>query len=159
MQATELYESQVKASFMKIDLTIIRTNNLIETMDESFIKEIKEISDYLNITCSNNPQEIQERISVIMVYMMRTGEMLAYAKKMLRKKKSDEIQNAILAIARENCLSAKVQNALLDSIAEDEAYLVDTLDRLNASCVHQLDALRTLLSYEKEAMRLNKTGY
>ena len=56
-------------------------------------KEIKEISDYLNTTCSNNPAEIQERISVIMVYMMRTGEMLAEAKKILRKKKSDEIHD------------------------------------------------------------------
>lgn len=121
--------------------------------------ELKIISDYLNITCSNNPQEIQERISVIMVYMMRTGEMLAEAKKMLRKKKSDEIRNTIINIAKENCLSAKIQNALLDSIAEDESFLVDRLDRLNASCTHQLDALRTLLSYEKEAMRLNKTGY
>lgn len=122
-------------------------------------QEIKEISDYLNITCSNNPQEIQERISTIMVYMMRTGEMLADAKKMLRRKKSDEIQNTIIQIAKENCLSAKIQNALLESIAEDEAFLVDRLDRLNASCVHQLDALRTLLSYEKEALRLNKVGY
>ena len=69
-------------------------------------KEIKEISDYLNTTCSNNPAEIQERISVIMVYMMRTGEMLAEAKKILRKKKSDEIQNMIIRIAKENCLSA-----------------------------------------------------
>ena len=122
-------------------------------------QEINEISDYLNITCSNNPQEIQERISVIMVYMMRTGEMLADAKKTLRRKKSDEIQNTIIRIAKENCLSAKVQNALLDSIAEDEAFLVDRLDRLNASCTHQLDALRTLLSFEKESLRLNKTGY
>lgn len=122
-------------------------------------REIKEISDYLNITCSNNPQEIQERISTIMVYMMRTGEMLADAKKMLRRKKSDEIQNTIIQIAKENCLSAKIQNALLESIAEDEAFLVDRLDRLNASCVHQLDALRTLLSFEKESLRLNKAGY
>ena len=122
-------------------------------------KEIKEISDYLNTTCSNNPAEIQERISVIMVYMMRTGEMLAEAKKILRKKKSDEIQNMIIRIAKENCLSAKVQNALLDSIAEDECYLVDRLDRLNASCTHQLDSLGSLLSYEKESLRLNKTGY
>lgn len=90
---------------------------------------------------------------------MRTGEMLADAKKMLRRKKSDEIQNTIIQIAKENCLSAKIQNALLESIAEDEAFLVDRLDRLNASCVHQLDALRTLLSYEKEALRLNKAGY
>ena len=122
-------------------------------------QEIKEISDYLNITCSNNPQEIQERISTIMVYMMRTGEMLADAKKMLRRKKSDEIRNTIIQIAKENCLSAKIQNALLESIAEDEAFLVDRLDRLNASCVHQLDALRTLLSFEKESLRLNKAGY
>ena len=122
-------------------------------------QEIKEISDYLNITCSNNPQEIQERISTIMVYMMRTGEMLADAKKMLRRKKSDEIQNTIIQIAKENCLSAKIQNALLESIAEDEAFLVDRLDRLNASCVHQLDALRTLLSFEKESLRLNNAGY
>jgi len=121
--------------------------------------EIREISSYLNITCSNNPTEIQERISVIMVYVMRTGEMLADAKKLLRKRKSDEIQNTIIQIAKENCLSAKVQNALLDSIAEEECYLVDRLDRLNASATHQLDALRSLLSYEKESLRLNKTGY
>ena len=94
-----------------------------------------------------------------MAYVARTGEMLAQAKRLLRRRKSEEIQNTILRIARENCLSAKVQNALLDSIAEDEAFLVDTLDRLNAAATHQLDALRTLLSYEREGLRLNKTGY
>lgn len=122
-------------------------------------EEAKQISDYLQITCQNNPQEIQQRIADTMVYVARTGEMLATAKQMLRRRKSEEIQNTIIAIARENCLSAKVQNALLDSIAEEEAFLVDTLDRLNAAATHQLDALRTLLSYEREGMRLNKTGY
>jgi len=122
-------------------------------------EEAKQISDYLQITCQNNPQEIQQRIADTMVYVARTGEMLATAKQMLRRRKSEEIQNTIIAIARENCLSAKVQNALLDSIAEEEAFLVDTLDRLNAAATHQLDALRTLLSYEREGLRLNKTGY
>lgn len=122
-------------------------------------EEAKQISDYLQITCQNNPQEIQQRIADTMVYVARTGKMLATAKQMLRRRKSEEIQNTIIAIAKENCLSAKVQNALLDSIAEEEAFLVDTLDRLNAAATHQLDALRTLLSYEREGMRLNKTGY
>ena len=122
-------------------------------------EEAKQIRDYLQITCQNNPQEIQQRIADTMVYVARTGEMLATAKRMLRRRKSEEIQNTIIAIARENCLSAKVQNALLDSIAEEEAFLVDTLDRLNAAATHQLDALRTLLSYEREGLRLNKTGY
>lgn len=122
-------------------------------------EEAKIISDYLQTTCQGNPQEIQQRMADTMVYVARTGEMLATAKRLLRRRKSEEIQNTILRIARENCLSAKVQNALLDSIAEEEAFLVDTLDRLNAAATHQLDALRTLLSYEREGMRLNKTGY
>lgn len=58
-------------------------------------KEINEINDYLNIACSNNPVEIQERISVIMVYLNRSGEMLADAKKLLRKKKSTEISESV----------------------------------------------------------------
>lgn len=122
-------------------------------------EEARQISSYLQTTCQGNPQEIQQRIADTMVYVARTGEMLATAKQQLRRRKSEEIQNTIIAIAKENCLSAKVQNALLDSIAEEEAFLVDTLDRLNAAATHQLDALRTLLSYEREGMRLNKTGY
>lgn len=122
-------------------------------------EEARQISSYLQTTCQGNPQEIQQRIADTMVYVARTGEMLATAKQQLRRRKSEEIQNTIIAIAKENCLSAKVQNALLDSIAEEEAFLVDTLDRLNAAATHQLDALHTLLSYEREGLRLNKTGY
>lgn len=96
---------------------------------------------------------------VINAYLARTCEMLADAKRTLRRKKSSEISNTIIAIAKEQCLSAKVQNTLLDSIAEDEAYMVDRLDRLNAACTHQIDALRSLLSYEKEQLRLTNTGY
>jgi hypothetical protein len=122
-------------------------------------EEIDRMKEYLQITCSNNPIEIEERISTLMVYMARSGEMLAEAKKNLRRRKSEEIQNTILTIARENCLSAKIQNALLDSIAEEENYLVDELDRLNTSTTHQLDALRSMLSYEKENLRLTRSGY
>ena len=130
-------------------------NNDIQTLNA----EANEISGYLQTTLQGSPEEIQQRMADTMAYVARTGEMLAQAKRLLRRRKSEEIQNTILRIARENCLSAKVQNALLDSIAEDEAFLVDTLDRLNAAATHQLDALRTLLSYEREGLRLNKTGY
>lgn len=70
-------------------------------------KEINEINDYLNITCSNNPVEIQERISVIMVYLNRYGEMLADAKKLLRKKKSTEISNTIICHSERAMLIGK----------------------------------------------------
>ena len=118
-----------------------------------------EIQSYLEISCSNDPEEIKERIVYLMTYMATSGEMLAQAKKYLRSAQTREISKTIISIAKEQCLSAKVQNALLDSICEDENYLVDFLERINRTCTHQIDALRSLLSYEKEGMRLNKTGY
>ena len=122
-------------------------------------EEAQQIQDYLDITCSENPEEVLERIRAIMPFISRTAFMLAEAKKALRRKKASEISNTIINIAKEQCLSAKVQNTLIDSIAEEEAYLVDWLDRLNAAATHQVDALRSILSYERENLRITKTGY
>lgn len=125
----------------------------------TLLEEAQQIQDYLDITCSENPEEVLERIRAIMPYISRTAFMLAEAKKALRRKKASEISNTIINIVKEQCLSAKVQNTLIDSIAEDEAYLVDWLDRLNAAATHQVDALRSILSYERENLRITKTGY
>ena len=118
------------------------------------LEEANAIQSYLEIECSGNPEEIMNRINTISVYMARSGEMLAQAKRQLRARKSKEIRETIISIAEKNCLSASVQNALLDSVCEKEAYLVDLLDRINATCKHQIDALRSLLSYEKESLRM-----
>ena len=125
----------------------------------TLLEEAQQIQDYLDIECSENPEEVLERIRAIMPYISRTAFMLAEAKKALRRKKASEISNTIINIAKEQCLSAKVQNTLIDSIAEDEAYLVDWLDRLNAAATHQVDALRSILSFERENLRITKTGY
>ena len=129
----------------------------------SEISDIKakadQIQSYLESQSSTNPEELQERIIMIMTYVAYSGELFAKAKKILRAKKSAEISKTIIAIAKEQCLSASVQNALLDSICDEESYLVDYLERINRTATHQLDALRSLLSYEKEGLRLNKTGY
>lgn len=126
---------------------------------ENLLKEAKDIQSYLEIECSNNPEEIEERLSAISVYKARSGEMLAQAKKLYRRKRSSEIANTIINIAKQQFLSATAQNALVESIAEDEAFLVDWLDRINAACTLQTDALRSILSYEKEQLSLTKKGY
>lgn len=125
----------------------------------TIIEEAQQIQGYLDTTCSENPEEVLERIRVISPYISRTAFMLAEAKKALRAKKSDEIQAQICEIVNLQFLSAKVQNALLDSIAKEESYMVDWLERLNAAATHQVDALRSILSYERESLRLNKSGY
>jgi hypothetical protein len=123
------------------------------------LKEIEEIQSYLEITCSDNPEEITQRIRELSAYLARTAFLLRDAKYALRRKKASEIGEIVVRIAKEQYLSAKAQNALVDSIAAEEHRLVDWLDRLNATCTHQIDALRSLLSYEKEQLRLRDTGY
>jgi hypothetical protein len=118
-------------------------------------EEIQNIQDYLNITVSSDPAELIDRIVTLMTYMARSGEMFANAKRNLRAKKTTEINKTIIKIAKEQCLSATVQNALLDSICEEESFLVDWLERINRTCTHQIEGLRSLLSYEKEQMRLH----
>jgi len=129
------------------------------TRYEKIEKEVSEMQSYLEIECSDNPEEVLERLKMINVYQARSGYMLAEVKKMYRQKRASEISEIIVAIAKENYLSAKAQNALVESAAQDEAYLVDWLERVNATCSHQQDVLRSILSYEKEQLRSNNTGY
>jgi hypothetical protein len=93
----------------------------------------------------------------IAVYHARTGYLLAIAKQLARRKKTSEIGETIIKIAKEQYLSAKAQNALVDSIADEEMFVVEWLDRINSMCVHQLDFIRSIISKEKEEMRLQ--GY
>jgi len=120
---------------------------------QNLLEEANKMQSYLEIECSDNVAEVVERLRTLSIYLARSGSMLADAKRIYRRKVTSEIANTIIAIAKENCLSAKAQNALVDSIAEDEAFLVDKLDRINSSCVHQIDALRSLLSFEREQLR------
>lgn len=121
-------------------------------------EEATEMQAYLETLPEDNPDALSERIKILAVYQARSGYMLAEAKKTLSEKKKTEIVNTIIAIAKENYLSAKSQNALVDSIATDEQFMVDWLDRINAACKHQLDAVRSLLSFEKEVYKQNNYG-
>ena len=121
-------------------------------------EEATEMQAYLETLPEDNPDALSERIKILAVYQARSGYMLAEAKKTLSEKKKTEIVNTIIAIAKENYLSAKAQNALVDSIATDEQFMVDWLDRINAACKHQLYAVRSLLSFEKEVYKQNNYG-
>ena len=69
------------------------------TKYEAILHEAMEMQGYLEITCSDNPDEVIERIKAIGVYRARTGVMLAEAKRMYRRKRSSEITEKIIEIA------------------------------------------------------------
>ena len=123
------------------------------TSPEDLLREAKDIQAFCEITVSDNPQEIAERIASLGTYIARSGKMLADAKYHLAEKKQDETVRIISKIIAKDKPSAKVQNALVESICKDEQYLVDWLERLNRCCTHQNDAMRSLLSFEKEHLR------
>lgn len=140
----------------------VKEKQLVDLNGNIMINELKEearaIQSFLEINCSDNPDEIIDRIKEISSIKARSGVMWAEAKKLYRRKRSSEIANTIINIAKQQYLSATAQNALVESIAEEEAFLVDWLDRINAACTLQTDALRSILSYEKEQLRLTN-GY
>lgn len=126
---------------------------------EQLRAEATTMQRYLEEFCPADPAQINERIRTLQVYMARSGEMLAQAKELLNRKRSQEIAQTIVKIAREGHLSAKAQNVLVDSLAAEESFLVDWIDRINATCTHQADHTRSLLAYKREQMRLLRTEY
>jgi hypothetical protein len=136
-------------------MTVMDTNKTpaYVTPYDKLLSEADEIQRFAEITVSDNPEEIIERINALCVYIARTGKMLADAKYHLARKCKDETMEVIKEILRVNNMSKKVQDSKIDGICADEKSLVVELNRLNASLTHQLDAMRSLLSYEKENMR------
>lgn len=128
------------------------------TFDE-IKNECSDIQAQLEAMIPDELNEAIERGKAIAVYHARSGYMHAHAKQLVRIKKTSEIGDTIVRIAKENCLSAKAQNALVDSIASEEMLLVDWLDRINSMCVHQLDLIRSIISKEKAEMQMSSYSY
>ncbi len=124
------------------------------TIDE--IKaECEQYQAELECVMPSDINEAIERGKTIAAYHARAGYLLALSKKLAREKKRSEIGETIIKIAKEQFLSSRAQNALVDSVANDEMFLVDWCDRIGSMCSHQLDFLRSIISKEKEEMRIS----
>ena len=113
---------------------------------------------------TDEPTVLAERLAFCNVYLARSGEMLAQAKKLL-----NEATAAVYDAKGERLLKAGAQIAgkVIAGYCADEQFLCDWLERVNRGLVHSSDNLRSLLSYAKEGMRIgryadevqNETGY
>lgn len=118
--------------------------------------ECQEIQDYLEQKASEEPNELTDRISNICIYMARSGNMLAEAKyiqDMCRQMVFEKYANDISE------MSATIANKFIESQLAEVNMLVNWIDRINKSCTHQADSLRTIMSYVKENLKLTKGGY
>lgn len=88
------------------------------------------------------------RLTEVGAYMAEAGKLKADAEFHF----NDKLNSEILRMIREllpDYTSASVQNAFCKSLAKEEAHLVSFAERVNRTCTHQVEAMRSQLSYLK----------
>ncbi len=121
---------------------------------EQINNECLEMQVFLEITTSDNPEELVNRLSTINVYMARSGFLLAEATR------ERDLQRTKAVLDHKHLgLSPSVFNSFIKSATPEAEYYVVWLDRLNRALVHAGDNIRTQISFVKEDMKLSRTGY
>ena len=123
-------------------------NNLISSATE-IKNELITIQSFLEETMSEDVNEAVVRGNDLAVYMARSGKLLADAKIHHDRKLRSDIIKQIKSI---NSMSPSVAVKFVNTLVENESYLVNWATRLNASCTHQLDWCRTIISKAKAEM-------
>ncbi|MCK9629136.1 MAG: hypothetical protein M0R37_11165 [Bacteroidales bacterium] len=126
----------------------------IMTMDE-LRSEAKEIQSFLDITVSEQIEEVLERGAMLSAYIARTGKMRADAEYHRDLMLESQIINMLRDEAKLQ-LPANTVNKLVDAAIRDYNHLCTTCERLNRTATHQLDWCRTVVSNEKSMREATK---
>lgn len=111
------------------------------------------MQEYLELEIGPDPAQIMERIEHLHILIAQSGQCLAEAKYI-----QDQLINQGLSAAIEMDLNKKLSPSLIAKFvstqAKDINFIVNHLDRINAAATHQLDGLRTIISYKKAELNL-----
>ncbi len=123
---------------------------------KDLLDEAQVIQDFLEEPVNEEPNALSEKLSMMCVYMARSGNMLADAKYLQdveRDKVFTEYYDEI------SSMPATIASKLIDSKTSEVNYLVNWLERINRACTHQADSIRTIFSYVKENLKMTRNGY
>ena len=121
---------------------------------KDLVSEAKEIYEFMDVPIGDDIAEATEKGNLLSVYINRTGHMLAEAKYYLNEAMNSEIVQIIQKMVSAQ-YSAKVQNALIDSVCREQRMLVDEIEQLNKTAKYQIEWCRTIISKIKEEMKYN----
>lgn len=130
---------------------LLKKINKRMTRIEQIRREARDIQNLLECTTFSDIDSMVGRLDQPGVYYARSGALLSEVVGMrdaaVAKLFHDE-KETILS------LSPSLANKLIGSASSELNALEKWLDRINAACKHQCDNLRTMISFEKERMRL-----
>ena len=116
------------------------------TPPDAIQKELEEIQAFLEADYSADlPNEVQGRFDTLAGYMARSGKLKADAEYHHFSVVNSSIMD-LLKRGYEEKLSPSALNKLVESSAKDYKYLLTWSDRVNRSCTHQLEAMRSVIS-------------
>ena len=132
-----------------IPLLTLTNHKIMDQIKTSLSK----MQAYLETPIGNEPNQLLERMEYLLIMVAKSGQLLAEA-----KLAQDQIINQGLLQAMEQGLDKRLSPSLITKFvgtnAKEVNYLVNWADRVNASATHQLDAIRTIVSYRKAEMNL-----
>jgi len=103
---------------------------------------------FLELKPGSEPHDLIDRIELLSVLISQSGECLADAKYLQDIAIGEAIQKSI-NLGYDQKLSISTINKYVNAEAKEFNWLVNTFDRINSASVHQLDGLRSILSYRK----------
>lgn len=120
---------------------------------EQLQDKAEKFQKFLETKPGSEPNDLIDRAENLAVLIAQSGQCLADAKYLQDTVINGAIMEA-LQKAYEERLSPSTINKWVITAAKEFNYLVNWLDRINATATHQLDAIRTLISYRKAEMTL-----
>lgn len=121
------------------------------TRIEQIRREATEIQNLLECLNDSDINAMIGRLDQLGVYYARSGELLSEVVGMRDAAVTKFFHDEREVIMN---LSPSLATKLVNSASHELNALEKWLDRINASCKHQCDNLRTMISYEKERLRM-----
>ncbi|PKP11992.1 MAG: hypothetical protein CVU09_00390 [Bacteroidetes bacterium HGW-Bacteroidetes-4] len=129
--------------------------NELRTSVDGLKEEAVEMQEFIESPFMDDVNSWMLRGNQLCEYMARSGKCLADAKSHLADKKKAYITEDLIKILSGFGVSATAQKELINNACGDLESLVTWFDRINRTCTHQVEYIRSLISKEKAEMQLN----
>lgn len=113
--------------------------------------QAQQIQDFMESEMPEDPHFLIDRLGNLSSIVAKTAKLLADAKYYQDTLINGAIMDS-LKKAYEEKLSPSTINKFVTTAAKEQNYLVNWIDRLNSAAVHQLDGIRSIVSYKKAEM-------
>lgn len=120
---------------------------------EQLTSKAERMQKFLDEEPGNEPNVLIRRSELLGILLSQSGKMLADAKYYKDTIINGAIMEAIQKAYNEK-LSPSTINKFVETASKDQNYLVNWIDRINATATHQIDSLRSVLSYRKAELTL-----